>query len=167
MERHDGAVRARELILKPKSITKPGEWKTRRIPRGQFPLGRGRYFQLGTRWSWRVDILAVDGVECRLLTAFEPSKESFLAWLTYRRGTSYVVVARLEMHGAEPGLHCHASCAPVSQLPEGVVKPFGVLRVPKARAFHRRTVYEITESEALARSFGFFRVTATPEGSML
>lgn len=151
------AMRARELILKHKTVTKAGEWKTGKMARNAFPLSRGRNFQLGVKWSWRVDILEIDHVECRLLTAFEPSKQGFVAWLSYQRGDAYAVVARLEFHGSEPGLHCHASCDAVSDIRAGVVKPFGTRRVPKFSAKHRRTKYEITKSSALSTSFGSSR----------
>jgi hypothetical protein len=124
-------MRVRDLVRKPKTISKPGEWKAGKMSRNAFPLSRTRNFILDVRWTWRVDILDVQGVECRLLTAFEPSKQTFVAWLTLRRGSAYVVVARLEFHGHEPGLHCHACCDDVHDLPTGVVKPFGVRRVPK------------------------------------
>jgi hypothetical protein len=81
-------MRARELILKPKKVTKAGDWKTGKMTRNAFPLSRTRNFILGVRWTWRVDVLEIDGIECRLLTAFEPAKHSFLAWLSYKRGSS-------------------------------------------------------------------------------
>lgn len=122
-------VRARELILKPKTVTKAGEWKTGKMTRNAFPLSRTRNLQLGSRWTWRVDILEIDRVECRLLTAFDPLKQSFVAWLSYQRGDGYAIVARLEYHGSEPGMHCHATCDAVSETPVGIVKPFGT-RLP-------------------------------------
>jgi hypothetical protein len=161
------AMRARELILKPKKVTKAGKWESGPMSRTAFPLSRARNFILGVRWTWRVDHLEIEGVECRLLTAFEPQKQNFLAWLTYKRGDSYVVVARLEFHGHEPGLHCHASCDDIHNLPVGVVKPYPTQRVPKYAAWHRRSTYGMSEATALSTSFGFFRVTTPPEGSMI
>jgi hypothetical protein len=160
-------VRARELILKPKTVTKAGEWKTGKMTRSAFPLSRTRAFQLGVRWTWRVDVLEIDRVECRLLTAFEPLKQGFIAWLSYQRGDSYAVVARLEFHGAEPGSHCHATCDSISETPTGIVKPFGTQRMPRYGTRHRRTKYEMTETSALSMSFGFFKVKGTPEGAMI
>jgi hypothetical protein len=160
-------MRARELILKPKQITKAGDWKSQAtMPKTAFPLSPTRQFRLGPKWIWRVDVLECENVECRLLTAFEPMKQTFVAWLSYERGGGYTLVARLEFHGDEPGWHCHSNCGPVSDIPIGVVKPLGTVRVPKARAFHRRTDYDITESDALAKSFKFFRVQAEA-GTML
>jgi hypothetical protein len=137
------------------------------MTRNAFPLSRTRNLILGVRWNWRVDVLDVEGVECRLLTAFEPSKHTFIAWLSYQRGAAYVVAARLEFHGHEPGLHCHASCDDLHELPTGVVKPFGTRRVPQYGAHHRRMVYEMSEVSALSTAFKFFGVNATPEGAML
>lgn len=156
-------MRVRELILKPKIVAKAGGWKTGKMARNAFPLSRTRSYQLGVRWTWRVDLLEIDRVECRLLTAFEPQKHGFIALLSYQRGDSYAVIARLEFHGSEPGLHCHASCDAVSGTPVGVVKPFGVRRVPRYGKRHRRTTYEMTESSALSTSFGFFKVKSTPK----
>jgi hypothetical protein len=160
-------MRVRELLRKPKTITKAGEWKTGKMTRNAFPLSRTRNFILGVRWTWRVDILDVDGVECRLLTAFEPSKHTFIAWLSYQRGPAYVLAARLEFHGHEPGLHCHAPCDDLDELPAGVVKPFGTRRVPQYGSFHRRLTYQMSESSALSTSFEFFGINAPPEGAML
>ena len=160
-------MRVRGLLRKPKVVAKAGEWKAGKMTRNAFPLSRTRNFILGARWNWRVDVLDIEGVECRLLTAFEPSKNSFLAWLSYKRGDSYVIAARLEFHGQEPGLHCHASCDDLHALPVGVVKPYGTQRVPKYGAPHRRAVYEMTESSALSTSFRFFGVRTPPDGAML
>jgi len=160
-------VRPRDLILKPKTVTKAGEWKTGKMARTAFPLSRTRNIQLGVRWTWRVDILDIDGVEGRLLTAFEPSKQGFLGWLSYQRGDSYIVIARLEFHGSEPGLHCHASCDDLGTLSVAIVKPPGTRRVPKYGTRHRRMTCEITEQSALVRSFGFFNVTGASEDSMI
>jgi hypothetical protein len=154
-------MRAQELILKPKPIVKAGDWKSgQRMSKTVFPLSPTRPFQLGPKWTWRVDVLDCDGVECRLLTAFEPMKQTYIAWLSYAKGGGYTLAVRLEFHGDEPGWHCHSCCGPVSNIPVGIVKPLGTMRIPKARAFHRRTAYDMTESDALAKSFKFFRVQA-------
>jgi hypothetical protein len=160
-------MRARQLILQPKKLVKAGDWKTGKMAKNAFPLSRTRNFQLGVRWTWRVDILEIDGNECRLLTAFEPSKNGFLAWLSFKRGDAYTMVARLEFHGHEPGLHCHSSCDDLHNVQIGVVKPYPSVRLPNARAKHRRDQCAITDASALATSFGFFRVTMTPSGAMI
>jgi hypothetical protein len=137
------------------------------MTRTAFPLHRSRSFVLGQHWTWRVDLLDVDGTEMRLLTAFEPSKQNFIAWLSYKRGDSYVVLARLEYHGSEPGLHAHSVCETEAQdLPAGVVKPLGTRRLPKHGDRHRRENYEMTEATALSTSFKFYNVRGA-EGEML
>lgn len=160
-------MRVRQLLRKPKTVVEAGQWRSGKMTRNAFPLSRTRNFVLGVRWNWRVDVLDADGTECRLLTAFEPSKHTFIAWLSYQRGAAYVLAARLEYHGHEPGLHCHACCDELHDIPAGVVKPFGTVRVPKYGKFHRRVTYEMTESSALSTSFGFFGVKWTPQGSMV
>ena len=160
-------MRPRQLIRKPKTVTKAGKWETGKMGKQAFPLSRGRYYVLGARWTWRVDVLTAAGFECRLLTAFEPSTDQYLALLTYRRGSVYVVVARLEYHGHEPGLHCHAACEPLSTVTGGVVKPYGTQRLPRHGSRHRRASYDMTQAGALQTSFRFFNVSATPEGAMV
>jgi hypothetical protein len=161
-------VRARELILKPKTVTKAGEWKTGKMTRNAFPLSPARSFRLGASWTWRIDVLEIDRVECRLLTAFDPLKQRFMAWLSYQRGDSYTVIARLEFHASEPGLHCHAACdRPVHETPVGIVKPFGTRRVPRYGTKHRRIKYDMTEASALNTSFRFFKIEGTPDDAMI
>ena len=160
-------MRPRQRIRKPKTVTKPGEWKTGKMGKQAFPMARGRHYVLGARWTWRVDVLASGETECRLLTAFEPSTEQFLSILTYRRGAVHVVVARLEYHGYEPGLHCHAACEPLSTVTGGVVKPYGTRRLPAHGSPHRRASYEMTQQSALQTAFRFFNVGAIPEGAMV
>lgn len=151
-------MRARNFLRKPKIVTKAGEWRTGKMTRNAFPLSRTRNFILGVRWTWRVDVLEYQGTECRLLTAFEPSKNNFIGWLTVRRGDSYVLAARLEFHGHEPGIHCHASCDDIHGLPAGVIKPYGTRRLPQYHSRHRRDRYTMTEASALSTSFRFFGV---------
>ena len=160
-------MRARQLLLRPNVLMKAGDWKTGTMTRNAFPLSRTRNFQLGVRWTWRVDILEIEGTECRLLTAFESSKNNFLGWFSYRRGDTYTMVARLEFHGHEPGLHCHACCDDLHNVQIGVVKPYPSVRLPNARAKHRREKFEITETSALSTSFRFFRVRMIPGGAMI
>lgn len=160
-------MRVRRLVSKPKVVTKAGEWKSGKMTRTAFPLHRSRSFVLGQHWTWRVDVLDVDGAEMRLLTAFEPTKQNFIAWLSLKRGDSYVVLARMESHGTHPGMHAHAVCdANVSDLPAGVVKPLGLRRAPRVGKRHRREKYEMTEATALSTSFKFYNVRSA-EGEML
>jgi len=56
-------------------------------PKG-LSLSPARNFRLGARSNWRVSILEIDPVECRLLAAFESLKQGFLAWLSYQRDDS-------------------------------------------------------------------------------
>lgn len=161
-------MRVRELILKPKRLTQAGEWKSgAKMPTAAFPLSKARPFRLGPKWTWRVDCLAVQDAELRLLTAFEPMKQTFIAWLALIRGEAAAIVARLEFHSDEPGWHCHSTCGRVAGLQIGIVKPYGLIRLPKARAFHRRTDYEMSEKTALEKSFGFFRVNEAPEDALV
>lgn len=161
-------MRARELIFKQKLITKPGEWKSgQKMPKTAFPLSSSKSFQLGPKWTWRLDVLEFNGLECRLLTAFEPLKQTAISWLSARAGAGYAVVARFEFHGDHPGWHCHSYCGALADISVGYVKSLGVVRLPKARAFHRREVYELTEQTALERAYTFYNIESGHAGSLL
>lgn len=159
------------FIEKAKRLVEAGRWADggpRTMPKTAFPLSRTRSFQLGKKWRWRVDRLDVDGVEARLLTAIEPGKEKFLAWLSVKKGEDYAIVARYEFHGAgEPGWHGHSLCGRLADIPVAVVKPYGTMRIPQARRRHRRGLFGVTESNAIAISFKKFRVSERPEDVMI
>jgi hypothetical protein len=160
----------RDLIRRPKRLSNAGKWAdggARGMPKSAFPLSRSRSFQLGRKWRWRVDLLSVDEVEARLLTALEPGTERFLAWLSVRRGDEFAIVARYEFHGDHPGWHVHSQCGLVSGLKAAQIKPYGTRRVPAANKRHRRSGYGITETGAVAASFKVFRVISGDEDSFL
>jgi hypothetical protein len=163
-------MNVRQFIRQPKQIIEAGKWAdggTRGMPKSAFPLSKSRSFQLGKKWRWRVDRVAVEDTECRLLTAFEPAHEKFMAWLSICRGADYAIVARYEFHGDEPGWHVHSTCGRVSQIPVAVVKPYGTMRLPKASDPHRRNAFTITEMDAVSVSFRVFRVMALAEDGFL
>jgi len=161
---------ARKFVATKKQIVDPGKWGqggNRGMPKTAFPLSKTRSFQLGKCWSWRVDRIAAGGIQGRILTAFEPSKEKFLAWLAIERQEGTAIVARYEFHGDEPGWHCHSLCAPIDGIPVALVKPYGTMRIPAARHRHRRLTFGMTEMSALALSFRVFRVTGKSEGGLV
>jgi hypothetical protein len=160
-------MRARELIFKQKRITKAGEWKSgQKMPKTAFPMSASRSFQLGPKWTWRVDVLEYKGEECRLLIAFEPMKQTAIAWLSCRRGNGYALVSQFEFHGDHPGWHCHSYCGAVADISVGYVKSLDAVRLPKPRTYHRRGQYELTEQDALAKAFAFYKVGAAEPGSL-
>lgn len=163
-------MQVRKLIREPKALIEPGKWAdggSRGMPKSAFPLSKTRSFQLGKSWRWRVDRISVSGMEGRLLTALEPSKEKFLAWLSLCRGNEFSIIARYEFHGDEPGWHVHSLCGNVAKIPVAVVKPYGTLRIPKANNLHRRSEFGVTERDAISLSFKVFRVEAGAKGSLI
>jgi hypothetical protein len=132
----------------------------RNIPRTAFPLLRGYGYQLGTKWNWRVDELDAGGQHCRLLTAFDTTKQGFMAMLTVQRGQDFIIVATYEYHADHPGWHVHSSCGDAASIPVSTSRPYGAVRIPAVRARHRRLEYDVTESTALAISYRAFSVEA-------
>lgn len=163
-------MRARELIFKEKMITKAGEWKSgQAMPKTAFPLSASRSYRLGPKWTWRVDVLECAGAECRLVIAFEPMKQTYVAWLSCKRGSggTYALVAALEFHGDHPGWHCHSVCGKVSDIRIGLTRPPGSIRLPKVGAYHRRMDIVFSEREALEKAYLFYNVESGSPGTLL
>jgi hypothetical protein len=137
------------------------------MPPSAFHLSKNFSVQLGRNWRWRVDVVSADGIDYRLLTAFNPELEEYRAWLVAPRGGVHVMVAQLEFHGTHPGWHCHVACCDLDEVEPGQSHPRRAMRFPSGNSAHRRQVFDMTESSALAAAFNFFRVTGTPAGKML
>jgi hypothetical protein len=165
------AMKPKDVIRRPKVVTKPGEWKVvtgkAKMPAGAFPLSRSFSVQLGRGWHWRVDHLAGGGTSLRILISFNLDIEQYRAWLAMPRGDANVIVAQLEFHGDHPGWHCHVACCDLEDVEVGQGRPRSAARIPGSSCKHRRQTFDMTESAALARAFNFFRVTGTPEGAMI
>jgi len=113
----------RQIIRTPKIVIAEGEWKvvTKKatMPATAFPMTKRDSFRLGRGWHWRVDVLQCCHIRVRLLTAFNPDTENYVAWLSMPRGENHAVLARLEYHadhGDHCGWHCHAPCCDLSQV---------------------------------------------------
>lgn len=75
------------------------------------------------------------------------------------------VIARLDYHANEsiPGWHIHANCQSLDDVGCGMTKPYGQLRVPNSRRFHRRGEYTLSgdsmnDNIALCVAFDEFRI---------
>lgn len=164
-------MKPKDIIRLPKTVTETGSWKVitgkAKMPGTAFPLSRNFSVQLGRNWHWRVDAVSASGVEYRLLTAFHPETEEYRAWLAAPRGAAHVMVGQLEYHGTHPGWHCHVACCDLDEIENGQAHPRSAVRFPNGTSRHRRTVFDMSESDALSTAFNFFRVTGTPEGDLL
>lgn len=159
----------KDVLKAPKAVVQAGSWKVvtgkAKMPTRAFPLSRP--FQLGRNWHWRVDVLEVAGTQLRLLTAYEPQREEFRAWLSYQRGSAYVILAQLEFHGTHPGWHCHTYCKDIGDIPPGETRPRNFMRLPSTDKPHRRVDFAMTNSVAFAKAFEFFRVRGPPAGALI
>jgi hypothetical protein len=100
----------------------------------------------------------------RLLTVFQGDREEFLAWLSTQEDEGLRVIARYEFHGTHPGWHCHAASCDHEEIPIGDPRPRLFERIPST---DEDQGFIHSEPEALAKSFGFFHVIATPEGALI
>ena len=104
-----------------------------------FPLSKGRAFQLGLQWHWRVDNWESGSLTGRLLIAYHLGKGNYLAWLSIERGPKeYAVVLSLEYHGDHAGWHIHTAAGPINEFAVGCTRQRTLgIRKPRKGAYHR------------------------------
>jgi hypothetical protein len=161
-------MRPADIVQLPKVVTEPGLWKVTtgvsKMPPTAYPMSRRASLRLGRGWHWRVDGVASQTFSYRLLTTFQSDREEFLGWLSTQEDEGLRVIARYEFHGTHPGWHCHTAPCDHEEIPIGD---------PRPRLFERGVgpdddkVFVHSEADALAKSFGFFHVTAAPEGALI
>jgi hypothetical protein len=136
---------ARQFVRTPKTITQAGNWRCGALdPKGkmgkdQFPLAKGRSFQLGNQWHWRVDHWSAGTANGRLLIAYHLGKGNYLAWASLERGPKeFAVIACLEFHGDHDGWHIHSGPAPIDEFATGCTRQriLGI-RNPRKGGYHR------------------------------
>jgi len=164
-------MKPKDLVRLPKVVTEKGSWKVvtgkAKMPATAFPLSKNFSLQLGRNYHWRVDAAQADGLNFRILTAYQPDLEEYRAWLAIPRGSAHAVVAQLEFHGTHPGWHCHIACCDLDEVEAGQGHPRSAMRLPGGNNKHRRKEFDMTDSSALAKAFNFFSVTGAPEGAMV
>jgi|HubBroStandDraft_1064217.scaffolds.fasta_scaffold00009_44 hypothetical protein len=164
-------MKPRKLLRLRKVVVEAGSWKVvtgkAKMPGTAFPLSKSFSIQLGRNWHWRVDVTEGSGILFRVLTAYNLDLEEYRAVMTVPRGNQHVVIASLEFHGTHPGWHCHLPCCDLEDVEAGQGRPRSSNRIPGGHLKHRRKVFGMTESTALAKSFGFFVITGIPEGSLI
>lgn len=136
---------ARQFARREKKITQAGAWRCGatdakgKMGKDAFPLSRGRSFQLGNSWHWRVDHWEAGGIAGRLLIAYHLGKGNYLAWLSIERGPKeYAVALCLEYHGDHEGWHIHTASGPVNEFAVGCTRHriLGI-RNPRKGVYHR------------------------------
>ena len=135
------------------------------MPRKAFPLSRprNRFFRLGS-YRWRVVRFETLGLSFRLLIAFHSEKEQYRAILALDHGRDLSVIASYEFHGTHPGWHLQATCGDVETVPRGMMRGPWQSRYPRARRFHRRIDFTISdEQKALDCAATFFRLHNTED----
>jgi len=154
------------VILAQKSAIKVGSWRSGKVPRADFPLGRNA-FRLGSSVQWCVVSFQVLGAEGRVLVVFNPGKEKFQAVLGVMGvGSVLHVLCDYQYHATEPGWHAHASCEPASRIPAGVLRGPWIKRIPAPRAWHRRADFALDGQEGALR-FALDRYRIYEKGPLL
>jgi hypothetical protein len=110
----------------PKLFVEATPWHNGPVSHAAFPLSHKGKIKLAKAWSWSVHTLEDGQRMYRLLVAFEPTKNQYLAWLGVAFGGDQAVVARVELHATHDGWHCHWKTGPLDEVGRGVVNgPFG------------------------------------------
>lgn len=152
------AVDLRRIVLAPKTDIVIGKWHNGKVPRAEFPMGKGPY-RLGNSFQWCVIKFNVLGLECLVLVVLNLGKEKFEAVLGVTEGQLLRVLCSYEYHASEPGWHCHAACGNIQQLPVGYMRSPWMLRIPGAKAVHRRQDFKISDEISAQRAaFSYYRV---------
>jgi hypothetical protein len=151
----------REFLASKKSITKIGRWNDKKMPKtgNGFPLSKAKGLRVGGGWHWTIIELQAGKAECRLLVAYHPTKENYLAALGYAVGADTHVIATLEYHSTHPGWHVHGCCLPARTGNIGRARYPDMRRVPSSgKGYHRNTVFGVSESSALEPAIKYFQL---------
>jgi hypothetical protein len=162
-------LRVQDIRRANKSVTDWGKWQTGNMPAAAFPLSkrRGRSLRFGTAYRWRVVRFEVVNWSFRVLLAYNLDKQQYRATLALDDERDMAVLASYEFHGTHPGWHVLGACGDLPTVPTGVMRGPWQRRSPKARSFHRRLDFGITDDEtALEKAAEFFRLHKT-EGALL
>jgi hypothetical protein len=138
-------------------VTGWGRWESGTMSRAAFPLSRsrGNFYRLG-KYKWRLVRFEALGATFRLLIAFNDRLEQYKAMLGMDIGADTKYLASYEFHGTHPGWHAIVSCDPVAQLPDGIKTGPWQTRIPRARQWHRRQEFGVTEANAVRIACEFF-----------
>lgn len=126
-----------------------------------FPLSkrRSRSFRLGSAYRWRIIQFQALGNSFRLLAAYNLEKQQYRATLALDEGRDMSVIASYEFHGTHPGWHLTAACGDIAEVPKGVMIGPWQKRLPKARDFHRKIDFTVSDDNtALDVAAKFFRL---------
>lgn len=165
------AMSLQNILSSSKSVSSTGNWTSGTIPRGDWPSRRAKAkaYKFGPAYSWRIVRFSCDGIDCRVRILLNESKAIFRATLGVVEASDMKILCDYEFHMSEPGWHCHARCGDIEDI-DAARNRFGSLRIPKARAHHRRMDFvfrhqPIEQSTAFACAMSAFRVG--PTGSLL
>lgn len=123
-----------------------------------FPLSKAKGLRVGGGWHWVIIELEAGKAECRLLVAYHPAKENYLAVLGYLVGADTHVIAALEYHGTHPGWHVHGCCLSAKPGNVGRIRYPDMKRMPDGKSHHRSTVFGVSEADALEPAIKHFRL---------
>lgn len=162
----------RDFLSAEKQVASDTGWSDKKMPKTgrRFPLTKARNFRLGSGWRWCALEIDAEGRSYRLLVAYNPLKENFLALLgTAVSAEESLVLASLESHGSHPGWHVHGCCATVGSAAFGRLRYPEMVRIPDGKRPHRVCRFPGNDSEALDVVGRHFRIPAlvSSQGSLL
>jgi hypothetical protein len=143
-------VRLRQLVIAPKSDIKIGAWKSGKVPRSEFAIGKSAY-SLGSAYQWCIISFQCLDIDCRVLVLVNFSKQRYEAILGVLASEGVRVLCSYEYHATEPGWHCHAACDDVSKIPSRYMRGPWVRRIPGARKTHVSLNFDVRDQASAQR----------------
>jgi|SRR5680860_600177 len=113
-------------------------------------------------FRWRVISFSINNQRFKVWIAFNSAKEKYIAHLGVYKQSDIVVLASYEYHGTHPGWHVHVACGKEDRVMAGRLRTPDHFRIPRARSYHRRlefAVSELTALEKAATAFGLYNAS--------
>lgn len=117
---------------------------------------------MGSNYTWRVVLFDALGEKFRLLIAFRTDLNQYEALLGLVEGSDTKAIASYEFHGTHDGWHIHANCDSFDRLKPGIKVSGREIRLPKAKARHRRSSFDVNDNNALDKAREIFGLPGQP-----
>lgn len=150
-------MRLKHVIAAPKTDILIGKWKSGKVPKASFPVGRKAY-GLARSYGWCIISFKADDERYRILIVLNESKQIYQAVLGKVGPKFMSILCSYEFHASEPGWHCHADCGDIGSVPVGAMRSHQMERLPRGGNFHRNCLFNVTKESAVHLAIDQFNV---------
>jgi hypothetical protein len=158
----------RDFYRAPKTKIKIGQWRSGKVPRADFPIGRAAY-NLGSSFRWCVITFETLACECRVLVIMNEAKQKLQAVLGVMGSSGLRILCTYEYHPSEPGWHTHATHDDADALSRSYMRGPWIKRLPGQHKKHRDGKFSSLQigDETAAQRFAIDRYRIREKGSLL